>query len=222
MKKATLIKVILLLGILLSAIVYYNYKNSWKGFISNNELNNLITQIKKSDSLPNLFYDLYNVKNSNTLERDITYSSIKNLFSEEYYPTPSSWVAKMNDYIYVKNANSLVIKRNEYSLTWQIEDKTNQMECLNWIAKNFDFGYSNIGVESAATYYFKKDLRNLNSFEMACIIIMLDNPMLYNPKKRKDLLQDKANILLKKYLEINTVPNNGYNSALHTNFKQNN
>ena len=61
----------------------------------------------------------------------------------------------------------------ESSLTWKIEEFTNQKQCLNWIARNFEFYYNNTGIEEASLFFYKKTFKELNAVEIASLIVSL-------------------------------------------------
>jgi membrane peptidoglycan carboxypeptidase len=62
-----------------------------------------------------------------------------------------------------------------------------------------DFLNNNIGIKNAAIFYFDKKIENLNEEEIITLIVMMENPSLYNPKRRKEMVEDKVKLYLKLY-----------------------
>ncbi len=54
------------------------------------------------------------------------------------------------------------------------------------------------GIEEAACLYFKKGIEELNKKEMVSLMVMFHNPVLYNPLKRKEILEQKVEGILNK------------------------
>lgn len=67
-------------------------------------------------------------------------------------------------------------------------------DCLKFNLLNADFLYKNIGVENASKYYFKKKIEQLNDDEIITLLIMLENPSLYNPARNPEGIKKKVNV----------------------------
>jgi membrane peptidoglycan carboxypeptidase len=113
---------------------------------------------------------------------------------------PSSRVAILSGITWRKNKKSdkRIYKLLEISLSWRIESETSQKECLNWLMEKSDFLYNSVGIKQASEFYFKKGISELNERELASLVIMANNPSLYNPLRRRKLLEEKVEELLKK------------------------
>ena len=72
-------------------------------------------------------------------------------------------------------------------------------DLINYYLQNVDFVYNNKGVYEASNYYFQKELSELNFEQMATLIIMTNNPSLYNPKRRPELIKKR----IKEIIRIN-------------------
>ncbi len=146
----------LIIGTILIIVSYQYLKTTWKEFISEKELTELISEIKSSEELPNEFYNLYEKEYPNSLKYGYKRILFKNIISKKRYKSPSSIASLMSKYPF-KNTNHLrIIKLNEYILSSKLEEKVSQKECLNWIAKKFDFTYGIIGINNASEFYFQK------------------------------------------------------------------
>ncbi|MCD8408622.1 transglycosylase domain-containing protein [Tenacibaculum dicentrarchi] len=188
----------LLIAIILVIISYQYLKTTWKDFISENELTELITEIKLSEKLPIEFYALYEKEYPNSLNYSYDKILIKNLFTKENYKSPSSILSIMSRYPFRNYKDSRLIKPREYILSSKLEENVTQKECLNWIVKNYDFTTGNKGIYKASEFYFHKEFKSLNEKEMAGIIILMKNPRFYNPFRRKEKFKEKVNELINK------------------------
>lgn len=79
----------------------------------------------------------------------------------------------------------------------KLEREFNKSECLKFQFLNADYLYGNKGIKDAAKFYFKKNLEQLNEEEKITLIVMLENPSLYNPIKRKEKVMDKVRLYQK-------------------------
>lgn len=71
-------------------------------------------------------------------------------------------------------------------------------ECLTYLFLNYDYLYGNKGIKDASKYFFKKEIDNLNPKEKITLVLMLDNPSLYNPLRERDILKRR----IKEYEKI--------------------
>lgn len=69
------------------------------------------------------------------------------------------------------------------------------------------------GVKTAATYYFDKDVSDLNLAECAVIAAITKSPTYYAPDKNPEHNNDRKNAILKKMLELNYITENEYEQA---------
>ena len=88
--------------------------------------------------------------------------------------------------------NRIVSLYESVLFTLKLERKYTQKECLKSVLMNSDYLYHNKGVKEAAHYYYKKELKELNQKERITLLLMLENPILYNPKRNRKMLQRKV------------------------------
>lgn len=93
-------------------------------------------------------------------------------------------------YIEHERIQRFQIKNKLYFL--KIKRDFSNDDCLKFNLLNADFLYNNIGVENASKYYFKKNVEQLNDDEVITLLIMLDNPSLYNPTRNIDGIKKKV------------------------------
>ena len=89
--------------------------------------------------------------------------------------------------------------RHGFSLTKnlylkKIEREFSHDDCLKFELMNTDFMNGNIGIKSAAKFYFGKSVEELNEKEKITFIVMLKNPVLYNPLRRKEKVEEKVRL----------------------------
>ena len=134
-------------------------------------------------------------------------------FSKPYFDKGKAWsFTPLERHIYVYNDSKLAyfdevlntqMKLCRGSGVLKLENNTTQRQCLNWIIKETDFGYGTTGMDSAAKYFFKKELSELNDREIATLVVMLKNTSLFNPIRRKKLVDTKVNNLMEKITMAN-------------------
>jgi hypothetical protein len=74
-------------------------------------------------------------------------------------------------------------------MAFLIEDYATPQQCLQFNLAHFNFMHNNVGAGAVAQYYFKKPLKGLTDDEVLEILVMYQNPTLYNklspdPKRR--------------------------------------
>jgi hypothetical protein len=82
---------------------------------------------------------------------------------------------------------------NSYAIATRLETKVSQMDCLNFLFEKFDYLYDAIGIEEAARIYFKKPMNELTDDELIGLIVMHENPSLFNPKRKKERFDKRVN-----------------------------
>ena len=193
------LKRILIAGAILFIGLYLYTKYYWLNFANEIELIALVSEIKEAETLPEKFYELYQADYPNSLTYSLNRQIITGFFKSNIKKPPSSQVAILSRLSWRKS-NSFDKRRSkllEISLSWEIESGTTQKECLNWVMEKFDFSSQTNGIRQASQFYFEKEISELNDRELASLVIMTNNPSLYNPFRRKELLEQKVNELLK-------------------------
>jgi penicillin-binding protein 1A len=89
--------------------------------------------------------------------------------------------------------------RHGFSLTKslylrKIEREFTHDDCLKFELMHTDFLHGKIGIKEASKFYFNKTLDQLNEEEKIMFIVMLENPSLYNPLRRKEKVKAKVRI----------------------------
>ena len=74
----------------------------------------------------------------------------------------------------------------------KIEKEFTNEECLKTLFLNCDYLNNNIGIRNASKYYFKKNYDSLNEKEILTLIVMFENPRLYDPIRRPEKVKSKV------------------------------
>ena len=173
--------------------------NAWKFDFTEEEIKPYIAEIKQAEKLPDLFYELYNVDNGNSLEYGTLEYLTKNLLFIKTIAPSSVWIARLMYISKSEYRNYPKILKVELSLATKIDKEISAKEQLNFIVQETNFAMDQIGLKSAAKFYFNKEVKELNSLEMAKLVVMLRNPSFFNPKRRLEKLNQEAELLLKKF-----------------------
>lgn len=189
------IKIFLVLITLFLLVSYVFFQNAWRLQFSNEEIEIYVKELKQSESLPLMFYDLFAINNNS--EGTASYI-IKNFFSFKLRKSPvGCWVAKM--LCLKKKLPFQKLLKMEYSLAIKLEQESTYKEQLNWLLSEIDFLTDRKGIRAASEFYFNKEITELNSAEMAVLVIMIENPIKYNPRMFSKRTKRKTTELLKKY-----------------------
>ncbi len=187
-------------------------KGSWKSFTSKKTIVEFSEEVRRTEPLPDYFYELYSTDNNISLKNSHKKYLLKNLSkfndftNNDYSMPPSLSLAKSIGQRIRENRDRNKQRRDylfyEVSLAWKLEELTTQYECLNWLVKNYEFVYDIKGVEKASQYFYNKSLTELDTLETASVVIMMRNPSLYNPVKREELVKKESLMLIEKLEDI--------------------
>lgn len=150
-----------------------------------------IMRIKDSPSLPDRFYDLYNMIYSNTLNKSQVRLEFDRLALKKRAENPCLTVA------YSLNCQTYIRKSVQAHALF-LENFVNQKECLNFHASRVLFQPNVVGIDSASSYFYQKELKNLTDDQMIELIVIMENPSYYNPKRRPQVIKDKVKIIKKQ------------------------
>lgn len=80
--------------------------------------------------------------------------------------------------------------RTIYSL--KLHNDYDEDHCLKFLLLHNDFLHGVVGVKEASKYYYKKSLSQISEEEIITLIVMFENPSLYNPYRAKEMIQKKV------------------------------
>ena len=88
----------------------------------------------------------------------------------------------------------------------------------DWILENYlntiNLGGGNWGVDTAARYYFHKDVSALNLSECAVLAGITKNPTRYNPRLDREANENRRNLVLQHMLDQRYITEDDYNAAM--------
>lgn len=183
--------------ILLSG-TYFWIKNFRTDVLPEKEFNKLISEISTTKPLPNNFQktiaQIYPDIFDNNYSKHLLLQLLSN---KEFQPCPCRNVALR---VRTENQNVNQAVRNLYpvSLTWAIEERVSQKQCMAYNLSNFDFTKGIIGIDQASDYYFNENLANLSTNQLLELILMIKNPLLYDKERRPAIFNEELKILKSK------------------------
>jgi hypothetical protein len=139
----------------------------------------------------NLYNKLYNTKS-------IKFYTLKN--SKLGFPKDDCPCLAVARYYGVVNSINFKIPYVSTLYTLKIEKEFSQEDCLKLFLKKVNLLYGIEGIREASIYFFDKKLDNLNDQEILKLVIMLENPILYDPKKNREILKNKI-LVYERFLE---------------------
>ncbi|MDO6674479.1 transglycosylase domain-containing protein [Tenacibaculum sp. 1_MG-2023] len=188
-----------------------------------NPENNLATEIISSDGKT---LGKYAVENRTPIKyKDIPQNMVKALVStedERFYEhsgidfrgtarailkpgsggasTITQQLAKM---LFTKKASRNIFKRvlqkvKEWVVAVKLERQYTKEEIITMYLNKYDFLNQAVGVRSAARIYFGKEPKELDIEESAMLVGMLKNSSLFNPLRRKEMVKQRRNVVLKQ------------------------
>ena len=92
----------------------------------------------------------------------------------------------------------IIQKAKEWVVSIQLERQYTKNEILTMYLNNYDFINQAVGIRSASRIYFGKEPKDLKNEESAMLVGMLKNSSYYNPLRRKNLVEQRRNVVLKQ------------------------
>ncbi|MGG6229611.1 penicillin-binding protein 1A [Tenacibaculum sp. SDUM215027] len=114
--------------------------------------------------------------------------------------TITQQLAKM---LFTKKASRNIFKRvlqkvKEWVVAVKLEGQYTKEEIITMYLNKYDFLNQAVGVRSAARIYFGKEPKELDVEESAMLVGMLKNSSLFNPLRRKEMVKQRRNVVLKQ------------------------
>jgi hypothetical protein len=163
--------------------------------IDQEEVQEIVSEIKAAKQHDRRLIEMYNKVHGNALEK----SAWRNLW----------------DWIWgIRNAHPCyeVVRRvhltkqpklpeSTFAFCVKVEREVSQTDCLNCILERFNFLDGNEGVDEASNFYFQKPLSELSDDERIGLIVMMENPALFHPRRFKEPFNQKV-MEVRKELKI--------------------
>lgn len=193
MKKIAIktIRLVLVLGII--SVCFYQYLLSDFNTLYQNEKFILLKKSIENSKTEDLkeFVEIYN-KTHNII------SYKRSLLSGFDYKTGRSPFRDVVAFRLYEYSSPIKSSSKNILFALKLERDFTSDECLTYLFLNYDYLYGNKGIKDASKYFFKKDITNLNQKEKITLVLMLDNPSLYNPLRERDILKRR----IKEYEKI--------------------
>ncbi len=109
---------------------------------------------------------------------------------------------------------TIMRKLKEMALAVRIERAFTKDEILEMYLNQINFGQGHYGVATAASYYFDKDISELNLTECA-LLVALPKGESYSPYKRPERAIQRRNLVLKAMLDNNAISSEEYTRAVN-------
>ncbi|GGG32426.1 hypothetical protein GCM10011344_36690 [Dokdonia pacifica] len=175
-KKVCYLLVILFIGFF-SIFQYLKY--DFNKHLDQKTFENVILEVQKAEPLPENFINLYEQIHPITNINGLLYDSLREKYDRRCPCRSLSFLTYSPREGFIRHQHSLDI----YFHTKKLEKKVSQKACLNAYINTFDFLFNTKGIKDASKYYFDKEPSTLNEEEMITMILMLQNPRRYNPKR---------------------------------------
>lgn len=180
-KRILIFSAIIIFIFISGTYIYLTKAAYWK--IDKNDRDMFISQIKSAPTLPERFYIIYNKIYPGSLENGQLHYLLNRDDTDSECPCR---LAAYNTHFTFLSDIHLV------QLTFFVEDYLTQKECLNCLAYNFNFLNGIKGIENASKYFYNKDLSELSDSEIIELIVMMENPALYNKKRNSERLEKRV------------------------------
>lgn len=154
--------------------------------VDRKKVEQIIAKVKSSQKHDDQLIAMYNRMHKNTLEKS-SWNNVWNWFWGDYYRCPCLDVARMS---YINKRHK--IEENNLVISVAMERDVSQIDCLNYIFENSNYFFGIIGVNEAARCYFGKPANELMSEELIGLIILQQQPVLYNPIRNREKYDKKV------------------------------
>lgn len=180
-------------GLLSIGIAYVYIYNYYKKNISQSQLGNIVSEIKKTNSVSDDFIKIYckvnNYKKNKTTNEFILKFPIE-VLQNKYTHRCACFDANYGLIVW----NTL----DRISLGIQLDEKVGTKKCLDYYLNNIDFTDNKKGVFEASRHIYNKDLNDLTEIEMIELSMISENPFFYNKNKRPEIVKIRLNEVLER------------------------
>ena len=123
--------------------------------------------------------------------------------------------------LFLTKEKTLLRKINEIILALRIERLYSKKEILTYYLNSIYYGEGNIGIRSAADYYFDKKLKDLSLSEAVILASIPKAPALYAPTNKENIkrLKIRRDYILQRLKEENWITEKEYYLALNEEIK---
>lgn len=139
-----------------------------------------------------------------------------NLISLDYREGASTITQQLARQLYMNQSleQTIMRKLREQITAVQIERTYTKNEILDIYLNYMNFGHGSYGVQSAARYYFGKNVRNLNLQECALLVGLLQRPSTLSPYVNPERAMRRRNLVLRSMLSAGFITLDEYTDAV--------
>lgn len=149
------------------------------------------TKSEDFSNITELYNEIYIVKNYKNFIWNHTFKQNSSFDLR----CPCFYVTRYNSHLFSSNRFKHYL--DEVLFSQKLEQEFSQEDCLKFLLKHTYF-LENKGFKYASQYYFEKEFNDLNIDEKITLILMSENPSLYNPRRRPELVKEKVELYKKR------------------------
>ena len=136
----------------------------------------------------------------------ITQQLAKNLFDTRHLEEGDDENQYKGFLMKIPKVSTIIAKTKEWILAIRLEGRYTKQEILKMYLNEVEFGNNAYGIRVACKTYFAKDVNNLSVSEAAMLIGMLQNPDLYDPRRRPEKCLIRRNVVLGQMYRYGFLP----------------
>jgi len=99
----------------------------------------------------------------------------------------------------------IIQKLKEYVVAVKLERSYTKDEILTMYLNQVDFVNNAVGIKTASKVYFSKDMADLSVDEAATLVGMVKNPSYFDPRRRRELVEDRRNVVLHQLAKYRVI-----------------
>lgn len=116
--------------------------------------------------------------------------------------------------LFLTTEKSFLRKIKEYFIARRLEEELSKNRIFHLYLNVIEFGRGIFGIQTAARYYFKKDVGNLSLEEIIRLTAIIPKPLKVNPKGKNRWLKWKSRWILNKLLKYKYITKEQYQQTL--------
>lgn len=137
-----------------------------------------------------------------------------NLFSDSILQGGSTITQQFAKNLFLTNEQTLSRKIEEFFYAVRLEMHYDKAMILEGYLNTLYFGHGVIGVKEAASYYFGKELEDLNAGELAMLVGVVNGPGAFSPYLNYDTAIGRQQAILQVLLEHQIISEADYTQAM--------
>lgn len=192
-----ILKKLFILFIIILSLLFLYLKYGGYIWMDQEERDQIVIQIKQSPELPDQFYQIYNSIYPQSLNQSVLDYLIEresdNLLSKQL----NSNINIFLEVVAIANLQTR-FRVSRFQEASYLENFVTPKECLNFWSSKVYFKDGVVGIKNGCTYLFNKNLEDLTDDELIELIVVMQNSLFYNKKKRPDVVERKIKNIKEK------------------------